>query len=861
MEHRPWRARAVAGETLPPPDRARSFDVAVVGGGLVGLQAALRIVAEAPGTGVAVLERDVCGAGASGRNGGQLHSWWDRAGALEVACGEAEAVRLARATEAGIDELVELARRRPEVGLRQDGWVWTAASAAQVGSWDAVVARARELGGDPYREVPAPELERRSGSPLVRAAIEEPRGGSLFPPGLVAALREEALAAGVEIFERTPVRGLWAGSRSRLATAAGEITAGAVVLATNAWAARLPALRRRLFVVGSDMVLTAPVPDLLAARGWSGGEAVCDSQARVLYWTATPDGRVAFGRGGGRIAPFNRIATRFEGASRWSEDAAAAMRRTLPYMDGVEIEASWSGAVDRTVDGLPLLGRLEAGANVFYGVGWSGSGVVPSIVGGRVLAGLALGREDEWTRSPLVDRAAPAFPPEPLRTLGAGLVREGVRRVAAAEDEGREPSRPARALASLTPTAPARGAPPTPPASQASELCRHIWPKSSEAGGAAPEPFDAAAAAAYVAGHPLLAPRVGAVESVERPDEGNINEVYLVRGERGGVVLKQGLPWVRILRDWPLSAERTAREAHLMATWEPFGEGLVPELIDYDAERHVLTMELVEDHLIYREALAQGEVHADAAAALGALLARAAFHTSSFRLDPPQLAAAAAAAENPEMHQLMEQVVYEQPYAGDPRNTYDEEVAPTVAALARDRAYRRGIGALKIAHRTRGEALLHGDLHTGSVMVAPGSVRVIDAEFARYGPVAWDVGELWAHERIAAVCLAARGEPAAAAAATLVATTWEGFGAQLRELWPERRDRTFADDFVEDWLAEVRAPAVRFAGAEIARRVIGIGKADEVEELPRELRAAVAAQLLEEAHAAVCRGEGAAWPT
>jgi 5-methylthioribose kinase len=375
------------------------------------------------------------------------------------------------------------------------------------------------------------------------------------------------------------------------------------------------------------------------------------------------------------------------------------------------------------------------------------------------------------------------------------------------------------------------------------------------------QPFDAEAAGRYVAEHPKLAPRVGAVVSVERPDEGNINEVYLVRGERGGVVLKQGLPWVRILKDWPLSAERTAREAHLMATWEPFGEGLVPELIDFDAERHVLAMELVDGHLIYREALAAGEVHADGAAALGRLLARSAFHTSSFRLTPEQLAAAAAAAENAAMHQLMEQVVYEQPYDGDPRNTFDPEVVPTVAALARDRAYRAGIASLKIAHRTRGEALLHGDLHTGSVMVAPGSVRVIDAEFARYGPVAWDLGELWAHERIAAVCLAARGEPAAEAATALVATSWDAFGAQLRALWPERRDLNFGDEFIEDWLEEVRALAVRFAGAEIARRVIGIGKADEVEELPRELRATVAAQLLDEAHAAVCRGEGEAWPS
>src|SRR5256885_2162513 len=144
MEHRPWPGRQAAGETLPPLARARSFDVAVVGGGYVGLQTALRIKAEAPRMGVAVLERDSCGAAARGR---------------------------------------------------------------------------------------------RRGPPGVFAAIGEPRGGSLSPPGLAAALRDEALAAGVEIFERTPVTGLRGGAGPRLETSSGAVRAGAVVLATNAWAA------------------------------------------------------------------------------------------------------------------------------------------------------------------------------------------------------------------------------------------------------------------------------------------------------------------------------------------------------------------------------------------------------------------------------------------------------------------------------------------------------------------------------------------------------------------------------------------------------------------------------------------------
>ncbi len=117
----------------------------------------------------------------------------------------------------------------------------------------------------------------------------------------------------------------------------------------------------------------------------------------------------------------------------------------------VPIAADWCGPIDRTRTGLPIFGHLGGREHIVYGVGFSGNGVAPCVVGGQILASLALGSDDEWSSSPLVDGVQGRFPPEPVRFLGAHIVREGVARKEYAETNGRTPSRLAVALAGLAP--------------------------------------------------------------------------------------------------------------------------------------------------------------------------------------------------------------------------------------------------------------------------------------------------------------------------------------------------------------------------------------------------------------------------
>jgi glycine/D-amino acid oxidase-like deaminating enzyme len=170
----------------------------------------------------------------------------------------------------------------------------------------------------------------------------------------------------------------------------------------------------------------------------------------VHYYRTTRDGRIAFGKGGGRIAYDANIGASFTGASPMESELTGRLRAIYPSFAAVPIAASWTGPIDRTVDGLPFFLKLGR-PDLLCGAGFSGNGVGPSILAGRVLASLALGRDDEWSRCGLVRRPPRGMPVEPARYLGGRLVRAAVARKERAEDEGRSPAWIDRSLAGLAP--------------------------------------------------------------------------------------------------------------------------------------------------------------------------------------------------------------------------------------------------------------------------------------------------------------------------------------------------------------------------------------------------------------------------
>ncbi len=444
MENCLWHEEA-GFEERPALDQELTADVCIVGGGYSGLWTALRVLELEPAAGVVVLEARRCGWAASGRNGGFALSWWPKLPTLRKRAGEQEAVRLARASERAIGEIGEFcAREGAEAGFRQGGWLWTAGSDAQMGAWDAAIEA-----GAPLEAVAADELRARTGSPWLRGGVVEPAAATVQPALLARGLRRVALERGVRLFEGSPMVGLDRDA-GLVSTPGGSVRAGAVVLAANAWLAGLPELRRSIAVVSSDVVASAPLPDALRESGWTRGEAISDSRLMVRYWRTTADGRVVLGRGGSALA----YGARFDFHDPGGRAAAVAseLRQIVPAVGAAAITHTWGGAVDRSVDGLPFFGSLPSRARVVYGAGFSGNGVAPSLIGGRVLASLALGRDDEWSGCGLA-RGVPGgrFPPEPVRWAGGQLVRRAVARKERVETAGGRAGWLARGLAGLAP--------------------------------------------------------------------------------------------------------------------------------------------------------------------------------------------------------------------------------------------------------------------------------------------------------------------------------------------------------------------------------------------------------------------------
>lgn len=448
-----WLAQALADDSgrLPPLVGETRADVCIVGGGYTGLWTALQIKQQAPQLDVVIAEADTCGAGASGRNGGCMLSWATKFLTLQRLFGETEAIRLVRASEDAIGQIEAFTRRHAiDCDLRRDGVLYTATNAAQIGSSDGVIAELGRRGLDSFVTLPIDEVTRKAGSHRHLGGVFSPHGATVQPGKLVRGLRRVALAMGVRIYEQSAMLALEESPTPLVRTRAGQVRAGKVVLALNAWMATASRqFERSLIVVSSDMVITEPCPERLRRIGLTSGVAVLDSRTFVHYYHNTSDGRVMLGKGGNTFAYGARMIPVFDQPSPCLESLTRALAEFFPVLSDVPVAASWNGASDRSATGLPFFGRLNRHPAVFYGFGYSGNGVAPSFMGGQILSSLVLDQDNAWTRSGLTHGPRGRFPPEPFRYLGSLIVRNAIRRKERAQDSNRTPSVFDRALSRL----------------------------------------------------------------------------------------------------------------------------------------------------------------------------------------------------------------------------------------------------------------------------------------------------------------------------------------------------------------------------------------------------------------------------
>ena len=447
-----WLREALAAEKDPapcPPLRGDiNADVLVVGGGFTGLWTAYFLTQAKPDLKVVILEQDICGGGPSGRNGGFASGWWDELDGLVTLYGPAEAVRACRALSDSINAIGDFCQaNRVDAWYKHAGYMYAATALQHAAILEEMVGLAREVGAPEELTALSPqEVKARCASPAFHGGAFMKDGASVQPALLARGLRRVVLERGVTIHEGTQVTQLHAGPPAVATTPMGSVRAPRAVLALNAWAVGWPQLRRRLVAWSSYIVLTAPAPEKLAEIGWTGGELVTDLRTSLRYFRTTRDGRIAFGGGGGRAS--SHIGDSFTRDMRAVEEAAEGFRRLFPSFADVPLEDAWGGPIDVSPTHLPTFGSLEPG-NLYYALGYTGNGVAPTHLAGKVIADLVIGADTDATRLPMVNPKPRMFPPEPLRSIGAAVIRRAIIAKDTAEEQGRRPNPVMSAIARM----------------------------------------------------------------------------------------------------------------------------------------------------------------------------------------------------------------------------------------------------------------------------------------------------------------------------------------------------------------------------------------------------------------------------
>jgi putative aminophosphonate oxidoreductase len=432
---------------------AAGADVCIVGGGYAGLWTALMLKADDPSLDVAVVEGDVCGGGASGRNGGFVMSWWSKFSTLKKLCGEEEALRLARASAESVREIGRFCEANGiDAEYHYGGWLWTATSPAQEGAWEATISAIAASGESVFERLTPDDVGRRASSAAHLAGVFEPYCATVHPARLARGLARVAREQGVRVYERSPVASIELGPVCSVRTSDGSLAAERVVLAINAWSAQLKEFKRALIVVASDVIATPPIALRLAEIGWTDGVAISDSRRLVNYYRRTDDGRVVFGKGGGTLEWAGRVGPSFHRASPRAKEVEHHFHRLYPALADVAPDRSWRGPIDYSLSGMPSFVRVDGRPNVIAVAGFSGNGVGPTHLAARILSSIVLEKDDEWAGTALARTRAKTLPPEPICHLGGLAVRTAIARKEMLEDAGRAPGRLTAAIAKLDPT-------------------------------------------------------------------------------------------------------------------------------------------------------------------------------------------------------------------------------------------------------------------------------------------------------------------------------------------------------------------------------------------------------------------------
>ena len=443
---------ATAGDPLEPRPSlpgSTTTDVAVVGAGFTGLWTAYYLAEARPDLRVTVVEKEIAGFGASGRNGGWASALFPaslsalaRMGSPETALAQHQAMR------ASIDEVIRVAAAEGiDADIAKGGTIVLARTGPQLARARAEVDEARSWGrgADDVRLLDAAQARSILDAAGTLGATYTPDCAAIHPAKLVRGLARAVEARGVTIHERTPVTAI---EPHRVVTTRGTLTADVVVRATEGYTPSIRGLERAVVPVYSLIIATAPLPPAVwDAIGLARRETFSDHRNLIVYGQRTADDRLVFG---GRGAPYHfrsRISPAHDRDERVFAGLYATLLEMFPVLAGTKVTHSWGGAL-----GIPRDWCASVGLDRTTGLGWAGGyvgdGVTTTNLAARTLRDLVLGQQSALTDLPWVGHRSPRWEPEPMRWLG---INAGLRTMTLADGEERLTGRRSLAARAMAP--------------------------------------------------------------------------------------------------------------------------------------------------------------------------------------------------------------------------------------------------------------------------------------------------------------------------------------------------------------------------------------------------------------------------
>ncbi|MDZ5607321.1 S-methyl-5-thioribose kinase [Bacillus pseudomycoides] len=318
--------------------------------------------------------------------------------------------------------------------------------------------------------------------------------------------------------------------------------------------------------------------------------------------------------------------------------------------------------------------------------------------------------------------------------------------------------------------------------------------------------------------------------------DGNLNYVFRLHDGERGIIVKQALPYAKVVGEsWPLSLRRATIESQALLVFAKYVPEYFPKVYGHDEELAVTVMEDLSTLTITRKGLIEGEEYPFLSGHIGRFLAYVLFYTSDFGLLAEEKRVLDGKFVNPDLCKITEDLVFTDPFGNYDTNDYEKELQPVLDELWCDKKLKLQVAQYKYKFLTRKEALIHGDLHTGSIFSSSSETKVIDPEFATYGPLGFDLGQFIANLLLNAL---SREEEKRNILFYHIEKTWNSFVKVFTKLWLLEGVEAYTKE--KQWLAlvlqNIFSDAVGFAGCEIIRRTIGLAHVADLDGIKDENR-------------------------